>query len=160
LAAAHRAALAVALTGAAGCGLDLSGERLVVGQVPSGPDAATSASGVGYAPDDGGALDLILPDGGSTSSYDGSFADQRPAFADDHDASLPPGTSGDAAAEAMAVGDGAQSPCARLVTCCQSLIVAPPLALACYAGAQQADGGDAGTCEITLASLGDAGLCP
>jgi hypothetical protein len=53
--------------------------------------------------------------------------------------------------------DASASLCARLLQCCPRLL-APPLALACIAGAMQ-DGGD-GACQTTLASLADAGVCP
>ncbi len=50
------------------------------------------------------------------------------------------------------------TPCGELAQCCSRLILAPPLAAACYVTAQS-DGGAAG-CGSTLATFHDAGLCP
>jgi hypothetical protein len=52
----------------------------------------------------------------------------------------------------------AETPCAALAQCCSRLIVAPPLAAACYV-TTQSDGG-AGACGSTLATFQDSGLCP
>jgi hypothetical protein len=52
----------------------------------------------------------------------------------------------------------ADTPCGALAQCCSRLILAPPLAAACYVSAG-ADGG-AGTCASTLATFQDSGLCP
>jgi hypothetical protein len=171
MATARHAALATALAYAAGCGLDLAGERFVVGGAAGGVDGAAALpfedgdaydSGsydAGASYDSAGALVLVAA---MPPSYDAGLAEQRPALADAGDASVAPVDPRDGGvAETVDAGDGgAQGSCARLLACCPRLAIAPPLALACYASAQQADGGDAGACDSTLASFADSGLCP
>ena len=71
--------------------------------------------------------------------------------------SVVPGRPSDASAADRADLD-AETPCGALAQCCSRLIVAPPLAAACYLTAQS-DGGSAG-CGSTLATFQDSGLCP
>ena len=68
-----------------------------------------------------------------------------------------PGGPSDASAADSADLD-AETPCGALAQCCSRLIVAPPLAAACYVSAQS--DGAAGGCESTLATFQDSGLCP
>jgi hypothetical protein len=65
----------------------------------------------------------------------------------------------DAGADGRIEADG-DTPCGALLQCCGRLVLAPPLAATCYLSAQAADGGNAGACGSTLASLQDSGLCP
>jgi|SRR5580704_13642215 hypothetical protein len=71
------------------------------------------------------------------------------------DTPTPPGDATDGSIET-----DSDTPCGVLLQCCQRLVVAPPLAAACYLSAQATDGGDAGTCGSALASFQDSGLCP
>jgi hypothetical protein len=68
-----------------------------------------------------------------------------------------PGRPSDASATDRADLD-AETPCGALAQCCSRLIVAPPLAAACYVSAQS--DGAAGGCGATLATFQDSGLCP
>jgi hypothetical protein len=72
-------------------------------------------------------------------------------------AHTPSGSPSDASA-ADRVDLDAETPCGALSQCCSRLIVAPPLAAACYLSAQS-DGG-AGGCGSALATFQDSGLCP
>jgi hypothetical protein len=78
---------------------------------------------------------------------------------DDGGGNAPTPTPSVAAVDGSIETDG-DTPCGALLQCCGRLVVAPPLAAACYLSAQAADGGDAGACGPTLASFQDSGLCP
>jgi hypothetical protein len=55
--------------------------------------------------------------------------------------------------------DDGGTACDRLIRCCKSLAAPPsPAILICISGTQQADGGDAGSCESLLASFQGVGL--
>jgi hypothetical protein len=117
-----------------------------------------------------------IGDGGAAPSYNddasSGFELSPPVLVDADPASSPvdgsvdvhgdgayviPGRPSDASAADRADLD-AETPCGALAQCCSRLIVAPPLAAACYVTAQS-DGGAAG-CGSTLATFKDSGLCP
>ncbi len=139
---------------------------------PDPADTMSSGGGAGAggaaATDDGSALlDLGGQDAGGTSSE----AAPRPATdasldsdaaADSTPADHPPKGSRDGEADDAAFADGPPSsgPCAELTACCGRLVIAPPLAAACYAPTVQGDAGNASSCVSTLVSFRDAGLCP
>jgi len=115
----------------------------------SSPDDGAADAGAGFG------LRVGSPRPGDTSPaavpppFDGALADGEL-----HDA--------EGAAEDGATidgGDAGGTPCDRLIRCCQNLIAPPPALLACVAGVQQADGGNAGSCESLLAGFQGSGLC-
>jgi hypothetical protein len=138
------------------CGLDLVGK----GDIPeSGSPGASGPTDEDASPH--GAMGLFVA-GDSGQPADGNVPVVRRAPTDAGDDTT---TSSDAARDAggggssatLDSGGDADTPCGRLLQCCPRLLV-PPLALACIAAAVQ-DAGES-TCEATLASLVDAGVCP
>ncbi len=135
-----------------------------------GPADTTSSGGGGgsggAATDDSSpVLDLGSQDAGATTSdaapppmdasLDAPGSDSTPP---DH---APRGPQDAEAADATtADGPAASGPCAELTACCGHLVIAPPLAAACYAPTVQGDAGNASSCVSTLVSFRDAGLCP
>lgn len=115
----------------------------------AGPDAdATATSGPSVAATSDAATDAMVPaaiDAPFEAALDGGGHNDAPAT--------------DAGADDPVETDGATS-CVELSQCCERLIVAPPLAAACYLSTQTSDSGSAGTCISTLAGLRDSGLCP
>jgi hypothetical protein len=165
----------------AGCGLDLAGEQFVrVADTPSGtalnPPGIEATDAGSLAAQDGGVIDAEAAFG-----LDAGLMQQR-ATATSPDA-IPPALDGDGAdaylpadadmPEVAAVLDGATkdaaqdgaggggTACDRLMLCCKRLVAPlPSEVLVCIAGAQQADGGDAGACESLLATFQGMASCP
>jgi hypothetical protein len=162
-----RLALAASVVAMAACQLDLAGKELV-----ARPDSSAAGGSTEPQEDSADAM-AFSPTSDPVPAQDAS----TPSLTVDHDAGTPGASVGQGAAGASTAGAGRDagadardldsssapvdadggSPCARLLQCCPRL-VAPPLALACVAGAMQ-DGGDS-VCETTLSSLTDAGVCP
>jgi hypothetical protein len=178
---AHLATIAVALL--AGCGLDLAGAKFVVGNAsPDAGDRAFTESGVSaigamgvdasFDEDAGPSMQTLvaMPDGGpiDPNAGDDAARPQAPSPATNTSsaqpdgggvAPSPPDDRGDSgAAQPLDAGTAGQGPCARLLDCCPRLVVAPPVALACYATAE-ADAGDGRACDTALGTLTDAGVC-
>jgi hypothetical protein len=99
-------------------------------------------------------MDAAMPtDAGADVSVDGSLeggGDGTPT---------PPATPSGTATDGGTETDS-DTPCGVLLQCCERLVLAPPLAAACYLSAQATDGGDAGTCGSALTGFQDSGLCP
>ena len=160
-----------ALTCAAACG-----GFNTAGLLPERPDAgrpgeaetgagAGAGSGADLAGDDGGALHLAMPDEADASS---SAAPPSADASDDARASTFGPLDGAAREGSFTgVGDAADgapvdmsTPCGDLTRCCGNLVIAPPLAAACYAPTFASDAGNGPACKSTLESFRDAGLCP
>jgi hypothetical protein len=156
---AWRVALAASVVVIAACQLDLAGTELVakpdsVG--PSGstdpPDSSRDATGFVTTSDANSTQDEGMP--GLVVGRSPPDAAEEATDAGENDSSDDGGALDSSAPSAVT---DAGTPCARLLQCCPRLL-APPLALACIAGAMQ-DGGDS-ACETVLSSLTDAGVCP
>ncbi len=153
-------ARALGLSAVTACGLDLAGEQMVVAPDPFAMDGSAAGgsefdvdrdpAGEGGTGADGPALD------GEPALGAGSGAEKSEAQAP-FDASMrdpPTGFPPEAGAE------GATA-CDIVSECCSGLAdAASPATLVCLAGAAQASGGDAGTCESILAIFTNAGICP
>lgn len=148
-----RALALSALSASAACGLDLAGEQLVVDPGPfpidgsavdepdvGGLDRAVAASALDGAPDPG------VGSGAQKSEAD--------AQVDASTLDAPIGAPPEAGAESATA-------CDLVAQCCSGLADAmSPETVLCLAGAAQAAGGDAGTCESVLAIFKNAGICP
>jgi hypothetical protein len=140
------------------CQLDLAGKARVAGDDASG--ASGSIDPDDSSPDAIGFVPTSDPNSAQDAGVPGLVGRSPADAADEATAAMGIDSSQDAGgldSSAASVGADAGTPCARLLECCPRLL-APPLALACIAGAMQ-DGGDR-ACETTLSSLVDAGVCP
>jgi hypothetical protein len=158
----HLAAGAVLVLALSACGLDRWGEEIFVeaGAPAEQPSAVPELDAdVADADADADATDQLFPSG-PTAKDD---AGVRFAPADDAgaaDASIVPLADGASPSGSGAVSDAASDavgPCARLATCCPNLLI-PQATIPCLLVATQ-DGGDT-QCEMSLATLADAGICP
>ncbi len=162
--------MAASLVTIAACQLGLAGTALVAEPDSSGPSGPiqpgeTSPDAMGLVPtsdpnsgEDAGGNSLV--NGGSPADAAAVVSSDSDHDTDGLDSSAASvgfdGGTDTGGLDSSAASVGAANPCARLLQCCPRLL-APPLTLACIAGANQ-DGGSA--CEATLSLLADAGLCP
>jgi hypothetical protein len=126
------------------------------GRAPGG--AQIDAGGLAQGYDDEASAGFTLSPPQAVEAGPASSPSDASSDGDGDAAYILPGPAPDASAADSADLD-AETPCGALTQCCSHLIVAPPLAAACYVSAQS-DGGGAGGCGFTLATFRDSGLCP
>ncbi|MGH7438439.1 MAG: PilZ domain-containing protein [Polyangiaceae bacterium] len=145
--------LALAAVSACGglstAGLLLPGAGADGGRAPVGAQIAEDGAARNYD-DDASAGFALSP----LQAVDAGPADA----AADVDGAYMPAAHDSEASTADGADLDAETPCVALAECCSRLIVAPPLAAACYVTAQS--DGAAGGCGASLATFRDSGLCP